>query len=179
MLRCILFFALALSPVAGLAQESAHFKIEEHAFNAAGRPIDGNFAQSAHFQITLDALGDALLGASSGSTYSIDGGLFSAYRPPAEVRNLHFVEKTTLVWDPEPSRGVYNLYRDLVRALAGGSYGSCREEGVTDESAQDNETPPPADAFFYLVTALNRLDEEGSMGSDSGGATRPNTNPCP
>ena len=51
-------------------------------------------------------------------------------------------------------------------------------DDLIDTEYVDTDTVPAADGFFYLVTAVNRLDEEGSRGVDSGGSLRRGT-PCP
>ena len=38
---------------------------------------------------------------------------------------------------------------------------------------------PAGNGYFYLVTARNRLWEEGTKGSSSAGAQRANPAPCP
>ena len=63
---------------------------------------------------------------------------------PAEISNLRFTDPTTLAWDPEPSVGVYNLYRDWLSALSGIGYGQCAQQDLIDETATDSDTPSPA-----------------------------------
>ena len=96
------------------------------------------------------------------------------YPPPGETLNLLFTDAQTLVWDPEKSVGSYILYRGLLSELSL-SYGNCVQQGITTNTTPD--TPPPDD-YFYIVTAENRLEEEGTMGEDSTPAERP-TPPCP
>jgi len=130
--------------------------------------------------MSLDAVGDPATGArSSAPSYRMGAGFASAYPPPGQVRGLRFTDGDTLRWDSEPSIGSYNLYRDLLSRLSSGGYGNCEQQDLTDETATDATVPPAADGYFYLVTAQNRLDEEGTLGEDSGGAERPNTTPCP
>lgn len=164
------------------AQESANFKLAEHVFNAAGHPEAGVVLTSASYRIKLDSIGENLVrtGLSSAS-YRMDIGFGSRYRPPGEVLNLGFLaDGTTLVWDAERSVGVYNLYRDLMSALSGGATGDCEQSDLTEETTTDPDPLPAAgDGYFYLVTAENRLAEEGSKGPGSGGDERPNPDPCP
>ena len=84
---------------------------------------------------------------------------------------------TTLVWDPERSVGTYNLYRDLLSVLPG-SFGECLQSSITGETATELDTPPTGQGWFYLITAKNRLGEEGT-GTERSGAQRPNSSPCP
>ena len=174
------FFLMLLAPVA-LAQSSASYSLTEHSLNAGGRPADGVVAASASYQITLDAIGQSVVGGLlSGSSYSVEGGFAAAFPPPGEVLDLMFVDRDTLTWSPERSVGVYNLYRDPLRHLDQLGYGDCLERAISGETATDTEVPSTAgDGFFYLVTAENRIDEEGPKGTDSSGTARSNPAPCP
>jgi len=167
-----MFFASMLS-LSFLAQSSASYTLEESTFNNGGDPADGVVLTSASYQITLDAVGDPVAAAALASTsYGIGSGFVPAYPPPGEVPNLLFTGASTLVWDPEPSTGTYTLYRGDVADLPG-SYGSAERVGLTDETATDGTEPDPGQCLFYLVTAVNRLEEEGTKGTDSAGDPRP------
>ena len=50
---------------------------------------------------------------------------------------------------------------------------------VEGTSAVDAALPNPGAGFFYLVTGVSRLREEGTKGRTSAGAVRPNPLPCP
>jgi hypothetical protein len=171
---------MAVSPVAW-GQESPSYRLTEHSFNAGGRPNDGGTASSASFLLSLDALGQETVGRPLGSaSYRMEGGFVSAYPPPGEATGLLFLDADTLAWDPEPSAGHYNLYRDLLSSLAGLGYGQCEEHGLTTTTTTDTDIPSPAgEGYFYLVTAANRLREEGTKGWDSDLGERPNPNACP
>ena len=172
-----LFLSLALAPA--MAQVSTSYKIEEHTFNAGGRPDDGAIASSAGFRISLDAIGDGVVGGGlTSASYELDGGWVSAYPPPGEVVGLRFESPQFLSWDAEMSVGSYHVYKDSFGTLPGG-YGVCFESGITGTSAQDLSTPLPGQGWFYLVTASNRLAEEGSKGTSHGGTQRTNPSPCP
>jgi hypothetical protein len=157
---------------AGLAsaQTSASYRLEEHVFNAGGHPEAGTILTSAGYRLTLDALGESLVGIGLGSgSYHMDGSFGAGYPPPDEVTGLRFTDTTTLVWDPEKSVGTYMLYRDWVSALSGMGYGQCQQQDLTDEIATDSDTPtPPGGGYFYLVTVENRLSEEGTKGWHDG-----------
>jgi len=84
------------------------------------------------------------------------------------VRGLRFTDHQTLVWDPERSIGTYSLYRGLLDSLAG--YGDCEQQDLEGETTEDSSPPPTGAGYFYLVTASNRLDDEGTLGWDSAGA---------
>jgi hypothetical protein len=58
-------------------------------------------------------------------------------------------------------------------------FGTCLQAGIAATTATDPAIPPPLTGWFYLVTVRNDLREEGTMGHASGGASRPNTSPCP
>jgi len=175
------FVALVLllgSPV--WAQESASFKQNEHAFNAGGRPDQGNTASSASFTLTFDSVGGSVgkLGLVSAS-YKMGSGFVAPYLPTGEVGGLVFSDSQTLEWDPEPSSGIYNLYRDLISSVTDLGYGSCEQLDLANEHAVDPDLPPDGDGYFYLVTAENLLAEEGTKGFASNAAERANPAPCP
>jgi hypothetical protein len=169
--------ALLALPVA--AQQSASYKLGEHVFNAGGDPAGFVVPASASYKITLDSIGEGVVrtGMSSAS-YRMDGSFAGCYPPPGEVRGLRFTDALTMAWDPEKSVGHYNLYRDAVASLPGLGYGTCLQQGIPDETVTDSDPVPLGDGYFYLVTVENRLHEEGTKGTDSGGATRHGTM-CP
>ena len=126
---------------------------------------------SASFKVSLDSVGEGLLGAApSSSSFEIASGFGAAYPPPGEVGGLRFLDKTTLEWSPEGSAGSYNLYRNLQSALPGS--GSCLLQDMTAATTTDGNTPPAGDGYAYLVTVANRLGEEGSKGLRSDGMER-------
>ncbi len=162
-----------------LAQQSPSFRLTEWVLNGGGDPAQGTYASSASYRIKLDAIGEAVIGRGLASaTYHSDGGFVPDYPPPGEVLTVRFSSKTVLQWSPERSVGTYDVYRDPVGSLPV-SFGSCFQGGLTAETATDASTPPAGVAWFYLVTAENRLLEEGTKGYRSSGAERPNSAPCP
>lgn len=180
-MKRILLLLLPLVPaLPALAQTSASYTLNEHALNAGGHPEEGITMISASFRVSLDAIGDAVRGrVLSSASYHVDGGFVGAYPPPGEVRHLRLTDHETLVWDAERSVGVYHLYRDLLSSLSGLGYGSCAQSDLPTTTAIDSDVPAVDDGYFYLVTAENRLDEEGTKGWDSSDAERPNPAPCP
>jgi len=98
--------------------------------------------------------------------------------PPGEVRNQIWTDKTTMVWDHEPSLGTYNLYRDAISAMPGG-FGACLQSAIATESAIDTALPTVGAGWFYIVTARSNLGQEGTKGFQSSGAERSNPAPCP
>lgn len=173
LLLCLLPASLAL------AQQSASYRLQESVLNNGGDPAGGLFASSSSYRIKLDALGEGVVGqALASGSYRMDSGFPGAYPPPAEVLGLGFVSKTSLSWYPEKSVGAYSLYRSLLSALPG-SFGTCLQTNLTNPSTTDPATPPTGAGYFYLVTARNRLREEGTKGYRSSGSERPNVAPCP
>lgn len=161
-----------------VAQESPSFKLVESAFNAGGDPANGSWPSSASFRMNLDAIGDAALGTGPASaSFRLDGGFVSGYRPPREVTGLRLADALTLVWEAEPSTGDYNLYRGNLGSFT--AYGNCLQSRLVTTTTTDAGSPASRAGYYYLVTAENRLDEEGTKGTNSAGAPRVNAAPCP
>jgi hypothetical protein len=170
---------LAAGGGAALAQSSANHRLTESVFNTGGRPLNGAVASSTSHRVRLDAIGESAIGVSlSSASWRVDAGFVDVYRPPGEAKGLRFTDRTTLGWDPEPTVGRYNLYRDAVGTLPG-NYGSCFRSSIAGESWTDAAQPPSGNGWFYLVTAENRLEEEGTKGVRSSGVERANPAPCP
>lgn len=179
-MRPILFLPCLLLGSVCVAQQSASYKLTEQVLNAGGHPANGVVLASASYHVRLDAIGEGVAGtALTAASYHVDGGFSSAYPPPGEVLGLSFPNKTTLRWQPEKSVGVYNLYRGMFTSLVGLGYGECQQHDLIIDTATETGTPPAPDGWFYLVTAENRLREEGTKGKNSAGAERPNPHPCP
>jgi hypothetical protein len=116
-------------------------------------------------------------------TAAVDMG---AHEERGEAENLRFhTDKSLLIWDERLGAVVHNLYRgDLAVLRAGGDYTqdpstvtlAKRWCGLGPASQSDSETPPPGQAFFYLVTPPSGV--EGSLGFDSSRTPRPNSFPC-
>jgi hypothetical protein len=160
------------------AQTSASYKLQEHDLNAGGQPRNGGFLSSTSYHIKLDAIGSPVARAGlSSASYRADASFVPVYRPPGEITGLVFTDKTHFKWIADPSVGAYEVYRDVLSSLPG-TYGTCFASGLTATNATDTATPAPRSGFFYLVTARNRLREEGTKGSTSTGP-RTNTAPCP
>ena len=163
----------------GLAQTSSSFKLEEHTFNAGGHPEGGVIPTSSSFKITLDAIDDGLAGTSlNSSSFLMNSGFTASFPPPTEVQNLNFITSTTMVWDADGSIGDYALYRDTVDNISPG-FGACVLPTPASETATDLTVPGLGQVQFYIVTARNRLLEEGTKGFTSLGPERGNAAPCP
>ncbi|HKQ97667.1 MAG TPA: hypothetical protein VJV75_07325 [Candidatus Polarisedimenticolia bacterium] len=173
------FVALAV-PTHAFAQASASYRLTEFTANSGGDPSQGAFASSASHRITLDAVGDGALGSGLASaTQHIDGGFVPLNPPPGEVTGFLFTDGQTLIWSPERSVGRYEVYRAPVSTLAGGGTGACFVTDVSGETTTDASIPGVGTGYFYLVTARNRLGEEGTKGFRSNGVERANPLPCP
>jgi hypothetical protein len=170
--------ALLLAPAA-LAQQSANYKLTEWTINAGGDPMNGNSAASVSFKIKLDAIGDAVLGAGQASaSFHADSGFVDVYAPAGEIQNQRFTNVSTMTWDAERSVGVYEVYRGTIGSLPG-TYGACFQSSIGSTTASDATAPPVGAAWFYIVTAKNRIGEEGTKGYDSNSTQRANPAPCP
>jgi hypothetical protein len=165
------FVGLLLGSVV-LAQTSAGFTLDEHAFNAGGAPTE---LASTSFRVTLASIGEAVVarGLQSGSLRA-DLGFDAAYPPPGEVGNLRFADPELLVWDAEPSAGDYGLYAGPITDPFDLGFGVCLQPPppLTAPSATIGFTPAPNEALFFLVTVRNRLGESGTKGFQSNGTER-------
>jgi len=171
---CAGLVTLALAPaLPTLAQQSTNYRLDEHVLNAGGHPDNGAELTSTSFTVSLDSIGDGVVARGlSSSSFRMDAGFTNTYLPADEVAGLLFLDKQQLQWNPEPSVGVYNLYRDRISNLAGLGYGSCAQQDLTSAGATDSDPVPTADGYFYIVTAESRLGEEGSKGFQNGGVER-------
>lgn len=156
------------------AQQSTDYRLSEHLFNAGGHPDRGVILTSAGFRVTLDSIGDPLSASVlMGGSYRVQGGFISIYPPPGEVTGLAFTNPLTLVWDPEPSVGVYNLYRGSLKSLDTATFGDCLQTNLPVATATDSDPIPPGETgYFYLIAAENSLLEEGTKGFSSDGTPR-------
>ena len=179
MKRTLVAFVFAI-PVSIQAQTSVHYKLEEHSLNAGGRPAQSVVSSSPSYRVSLESIGQSVLGrALSGASFGLQGGFVSAYAPPGEVSGLTFLaDHQTLTWLWEPASTRYDVYSGSISSLPGG-YGLCAAAQVAGISWSDATAPAPGSGRFYLVTGVNRLLEEGTKGYASGGAKRGNPAPCP
>lgn len=87
-------------------------------------------------------------------------------------------------WAGDPQIGSWNVYRGTIPGISSTNYGSCFLSGLTQPQFSDPSAPAANQAWMYLVTGvyLNPVTSqfvEGSLGTDSTGAVRPNNSPCP
>ncbi len=174
------FLVAALCALSGpaAAQTSASFKLTESVLNAGGNPLDGSRPTSANFRIAFDAIGGLPGGRLTAPSYRAGGGFVATHAPTGDVLGVRFSGRTTLTWSRDPSAGTYNLYRNTLASLPG-DYGSCYAPALTGPPYADAAVPAPGSGWFYLVTARNRLGEEGTKGHRSDGTERVNGTPCP
>ncbi|HEU5180156.1 MAG TPA: hypothetical protein VFW45_05155 [Candidatus Polarisedimenticolia bacterium] len=166
---------LAASPVA--AQSSTSYKVQGSSFDNAGDPTNGVALGSAHFHLKLDSIGgDLAATAVSSASFHADEGFVDLYRPAGEVTGVRFTNPTILQWNAEPSAQWYEVYQS---ASLPGTFGTCYAGDLTTTSLADATTPAIGSRFYYLVTARNRLRQEGTKGFGSTGTERTNTLPCP
>ncbi len=180
--RTVMLFIVSLlaSTGWGMAQQSASFNMAEHVFNSGGRPAAGATAGSAHYRLSIDAVGEGVFpGALGGNAHQVAGGFVAAYPPPGEVTGLRFANAQTLLWNPEGAVGAYHLYRGGLASIAGLSYGACLTSAINAPTVVDAGAVPAGSGFYYLVTARNRIWEEGTKGRSSAGVQRANNAPCP
>jgi hypothetical protein len=165
---------IAASSTPALAQQSANFSLTESSFTVGGMPLS-----SPSFQVTLDSAGLGLIGEGvSGPSFGMDGGFVASFAPAGEVLGVRFTSSTTLIWEADPSTGDYNIYRGPLKPFDS-AYGMCRLAGLASTSAMDSDPLAVGQGFFYLVTARNRLAEEGTKGFSSLDMERLNAVPCP
>jgi len=96
-------------------------------------------------------------------------------------------DKSLVEWQQESGPTAWNVYEGDLSVLrstgvytqAPGSNALAAQYcGLTDTQVADPDAPPTGSVKFSLVTGVtNGL--EGSLGTDSAGQERPNTNPCP
>ena len=171
-----LLAALVLPGVAVAGSSSASFEIKAFDFNAGGHPP---YSTSVSFNVKLGALGDgaAALPITSAS-FGIDGGFSASFPTPGEVTDVVFTDGVTFTWHPERAATAYNIYREALTGMTP-DFGACEQSDLASETATDNDVPDSGTGFFYLVTATNCLDEEGTKGFQSNGIERANSAPCP
>ncbi len=151
------------------AQTSKSFRLEDYTFDAGGSPYMSSTLGSASFGMAMVSIGDGIAATGlTSSSYGLDAGFDVAFVSPGEVSHLLLTDKQTLVWDAERSAGTYNLYRDD----SSGGYGNCTQQGIATTMTTDAAIPTTDNAFYYLVTATNRLALEGTKGFQGNNAER-------
>jgi len=101
--------------------------------------------------------------------------------PPPEVGEMVLAPIGSTIriqWDMLPETQVYNLYRGVVRLNDGWSFQSiCQASESASPSLSDPSVPPIGSLYYYLQAGAN-LCGEGTLGTGTGGSTRPIVQPC-
>ena len=92
--------------------------------------------------------------------------------PPGEVQLVVVRQDSRISWVLVPGATDYNVYRGLASSLPRGTGARCHGDEIVGNTFSSPSTPPPGDAFFYLVTAESDADGEGTPGAGTGGAPR-------
>lgn len=98
-----------------------------------------------------------------------------ALAAPLEAEGLSFTSQADVAWEAQSASG-FHLYRGDLAAL-GGNGGACLVGSIQGTTAADAGAPAPDEGFFYLVAAYDE-DGEGTLGTGSGGETRPPAPSC-
>jgi putative metal-binding protein len=126
--------------------------------------------------LTWNPLQDDMDSDRQGDACDLDDGMIDILMP----------DKFGVGWQLEAGFDSFNEYRgDLALLRSSGLY---TQDPLTTPSARrncdlivgsilDGPAPAPGQVYFYLVSG-NRLGIEGSLGTDSSGAERLNSNPC-
>jgi subtilisin family serine protease len=140
--------------------------------------LDGAELKAA---ITRGALADAFTGTVPNNHY----GAGKLRAPEAASQGAAIVTDLTaepaaagFLWTASPFVDSYNVYRGVIPGISSTNYGTCFTTGLLSPEFGDTALPATGRAFFYLTTGV-RLGVEGILGTDSTGAIRPNTTPCP
>jgi N-acetylneuraminic acid mutarotase len=100
---------------------------------------------------------------------------------------IRLADDATVAWQQEAGFESFNWYRgDLAVLKTSGIYTqdpgtvplAARECGLSVPQTTDGFAPPVGAGVFFLITGVH-AGVEGDLGTDSAGAPRPNTNPCP
>ncbi|HET9480392.1 MAG TPA: hypothetical protein VFP98_01420 [Candidatus Polarisedimenticolia bacterium] len=149
------------------AQQSASFMIKEATLNSGGQPWQGANPASPSYILRPDSLGEGFVSpALTSASFRLSAGHVQAFPTPGEVDNLALLDSATLVWDPEPLAGHYHLYRagPMGVPTGVGPVADCLQGDLTGTTAGDPVTPPPGQAFFYFVNAVNCIGVQGPDG---------------
>jgi len=162
------------------AQSSASYELSEANLNFGGRPGTATGpGMSASYELSLDALGGGPNGSgSSSASYALHAGFVAPLGPPGNASDFYWTSHTDMHWSAGSSATSYNVYRDGLATLPALGYGQCLGNDRSGLTHTDPDSPAVGSAFFYLVSAKNRLGEESSKGRDSGGTSR-RGNACP
>jgi hypothetical protein len=104
----------------------------------------------------------------------------SAWRLPDPVGSnvtLSAFSGDNFGWTPVAQANLYNLYRGDLGSGGFEFNHICLGSGLPGTFAQDTTLPAVGQAFYYLISGVNRCGE-GSLGQTTSGQERPNPVPC-
>jgi hypothetical protein len=142
--------------------------------------VTADDGQTAHDTVIVTVNGvpvDLDLDGFLACTADCDDGNSEVHAAPGEARNLLVTGTGDLSWDPPADLGGLVLVYDVLRSADASDFvGStvCLEtDDGADTAAQDTGVPAAGSVFYYLPRAENDCPAGGgSLGSDSGGASR-------
>ena len=106
--------------------------------------------------------------------------LYSVAHTPGEALNLLVAGTpglTRLAWEQVPEANVYNVYRGQVR-VDGWVFQSICLVSEAANAHLDETQSPPAGYFYYYLQAATNVCGEGTLGTGTGGTSRPTVAPC-
>ncbi len=106
--------------------------------------------------------------------------LYSVAHTPGEALNLSVVGSpslTQLAWEQVPEANVYNVYRGLVQIQGWAFQSVCLYSEAANVRLNETQSPPLGQFYYYLQAARN-VCGEGTLGTGTGGSTRPTATPC-
>jgi hypothetical protein len=96
------------------------------------------------------------------------------------VEKIHADVGPVFVWRQESGAQSYQVYRQRLDWLSPLNYGVCSQDLPAYATLfHATEDPPVGVGFGYLVTGLNLLSQEGTLGTTSDGQPRANLRFCP
>ena len=96
---------------------------------------------------------------------------------PEVASDLRMTTSEIMAWTSSGAVTSYNVYRGT---FDGGRWSfdhTCMNAGIVSSTAFDTNNPRVGTGFYYLVSGVRNI-VEGTLGSDSTGAPRPNAFPC-
>lgn len=110
----------------------------------------------------------------------------AAGTPPA-IQNVRLSGQspTVLTWNISVTADSYDIYRGLISQLSSSDFGTCqnsRDPNLSDTQFTEPQEPSTGTSFFFLIRGRDAAcGGAGSLGTDSAGVARVNSNPgaCP
>jgi hypothetical protein len=98
-------------------------------------------------------------------------------RRPRSLRRIDLAKTASgarVIWTNTTAADSFSVSRGLLSTLGPGSYGSCLAEGVGRDGLDDDQLPPSAEAYFYLVQGYSAECGLGFLGFGSSEMLRVN-----